>query len=269
MRAWIRLGAFLIAVAAPAAGGAQTISAEVMKVLTRGMMTMAGDNYDLTVGALPKTFPSDLVPAGGEAVASTTSASMQVAVIALPGSEDTVRSAHARALHDAGWVPAGPSPRGFSMTGSDGAQVCKEFSHVNVLYSPKSDGGTYVRIGVQTDTRRRCAPRTDPFFSDVPIPSLRHPDGVRGTGGGSGGNADGYYSATRVASTLSSARLAAHYGHQMVSAGWTEVARLGDDQVVMVRYRVTTKAGESVVAVLLITAVEGYADLFLRITRGR
>jgi hypothetical protein len=251
----------------PSAAPAQTISAEVMQVLTRGPLSTPGGNYDLTVGAVPKNFPAELIPAGSTPVASTDSPSMRVALVEVPAAEEAARITFARALNDAGWLSPMPAVRGFSMASTVTLQLCKEFDHVNVQYVPKADRGTYVRISLQHDPRRRCSPRAEAFFTDVPIPALRHPEGARAYGASGGGSSDGYHTGARIDTSMTAAALAAHYHPQVVAAGWEQVTRLADPDLVVVRYTARLKTGEILTAVLTVSTGPGTADLFLRITR--
>jgi hypothetical protein len=268
MRTLLAIGCWVGLTVVPAS--AQTISSEVMKILTRGSLSGMGENYDLTVGAVPEGFPAALIPAGAKPVAATVSPSTTTVVVEVPGLPATVQATHRKAVTTAGWLNSSPMQRGFTTMSTIADQVCREFEHANLQYAPAATGSTYIRIGLNRDPRRRCVARPDAFFSDVNIPSLQHPEGVRATGAGASGGADSFSATTQVETSWRPDALADHYGRQLVAAGWRETARLSDDGFIVIRYVLpssTPAVGEIVAGMLVITPLEKRVDLFLRVTR--
>jgi hypothetical protein len=249
---------------------AQTISSDVMKILTRGSLSGMGENYDLTVGAVPEGFPAALLPSGAKPVAATVSPTTTTVVVEVSGSPASVQATHRKTVATAGWLNSSPMQRGFTTSTTIADQVCREFEHANLQYAPAATGSTYIRIGLNRDRRRRCVARPDSFFSDVNIPSLQHPEGVRATGAGANGGADSFSASTQIETSLRPDALADHYGRQLVAAGWRETARLSDDGFIVVRYVIpssTPAAGEVIAGMLVITPLDKRVDLFLRVTR--
>lgn len=249
---------------------AQTISSDVMKMLTRGSLSGLNENYDLTVGALPGGFPAALIPAGATPVAATVSPSTTTVVVEMSGAPAAVQAVHRKAVTTAGWLNSSPAQRGFTMSSNIADQVCREFEHANLQYAPAATGGTYIRIGLTRDPRRRCVARPDMFFSDVNIPSLQHPEGARASGGNAGGSSDSFSAGAQVETTLRPEALADHYGRQLLAAGWRETARLADDGFIVIRYSLPSSsptAGEIIAGMFVITPLDKRFDLFMRVTR--
>jgi len=268
MRTLLAIGCCVALTGVTPAG--QTISSDVMKILTRGSLSGMGENYDLTVGALPEGFPAGLIPSEAKPVAATVSPSTTTVVIEMTGSAAAVQASHRKAVSEAGWLNSMPVQRGFTGNPNLADQVCREFEHANVQYAAAATGGTYIRIGLTRDPRRRCVARPDVFFSDVNIPSLQHPEGVRATGGGSGGSTDNFSASTQIETTLRPAALADHYARQLTAAGWRETSRFSDDGFIVIGYSLpstTPAAGEIIAGMFVITPLDKRVDLFLRVTR--
>jgi hypothetical protein len=249
---------------------AQTISSDVMKILTRGSLSAMSENYDLTVGALPEGFPAALIPSGAKPVAATVSPSTTTVVVEMTGSTPAVQALHRKTVAEAGWLNSMPAQRGFTSSSNLADQVCREFDHANVQYVASGTGGTYIRIGLTRDPRRRCVARPDVFFSDVNIPTLQHPEGVRTSGGGSGGSTDNFSASTQIETTLRPEALADHYARQLTAAGWRETSRFSDDGFIVIGYALpssTPVAGEIIAGMFVVTPLDKRVDLFMRVTR--
>jgi hypothetical protein len=190
----------------------------------------ASERSRYTVGVVPPNWPADLVPAPPvTVVGGMFSGNQRIAVFVDSTTRHPLESLR-RQLETTGWArPRTELLQGFiSGFQEDEARVgflCRDSVRA-LLASTRSTGGlTYVRVGLETMRGEPCVPRTRAAVLDAPtlrLPLLFAPPGIRTTGGESGSTGRTTIASTRLAdSTISAATLLAHYGAQLVKAGWT------------------------------------------------
>lgn len=239
---------------------AQSVSKELLNLLTRGVGMGPNDNYDLRIGA-PPSFPRELLPRGVTPAASTVAERMIVVVAEAPGLTGRDLSQHERDLAAAGWSSmSSMGMRGLvSSNSTPSSNFCKGDQHATISYGQRTAGGLNLRVAVTTDPRRMCAgsgPRMMSNFADVELPNLTPPAETRTLMSGSSGGTDRYDQNIRLDTKLTPDAVVKHYGDQLEAAGWKREAQAGGAGVALARFTVlsaTTK--ETVVAVVVAAAL--------------
>ena len=243
-------------------------------VLRTGPLSrVPGERADI-VNILPEAFPKELLPEGAVLVTGAVSPSLTVVVASLP-KEPTFYSWRLQwALEDRGWISSTPSRGGFTPAGSSAPfmMVCRgaDFAEFGVFTQP--DGGRLLRISIGPDGRRGCTPRGFGSTSDLPIPVVVLPPGVRPLGSGGGGSMDDWETRARLETTLAPTTLSADFAKQLEADGWTRQGpTVGDDVMQVTRLQHRTRAGDPVTALLLVTRLgdSGAIDAVIRFVRHK
>jgi len=243
--------------------------------------------------AMPENFPGDLLPAGSKFIAGSSAPSLVVLVVEVPPAVIAEPWRYQWSLEDRGWISWTPGRFGFApvSTGAAGrivgvpgltnagmsVQVCKGQEFADISLWRLAEGPRYLRPAVGPDARRSCAARPFGAFTDVPLPSLEVPIGVRTNGSGGGGGLDDTEARTRL--DLSSApagtspeTLAKEFVRQMQTAGWTlEGGPSGDGVMTAARMSGKSRAGDPVTALVVVTALTDtpFVDAVVRVVRNK
>ncbi len=175
-------------------------------------------------------------------------------------------------MEDAGWLTVTPARSGFTTGGPTATTVCRGAAFATFSSPVKIGDDRLIRVVAGPNTQRSCAAAGGSRFGDVPIPALQLPPGARTMGGGGSGGADDFESRARLQTTLGIAALAAVLLPQMTAAGWTVAGpTAGDAAVSITRLTATSKAGDPVTALLLLTALgdTDSVDAVLRVVRNK
>src|ERR1700741_799888 len=122
--------------------------------------------------------------------------------------------------------------------------------------------------GQRTDPR--CARDFPASQDELPIASLRAPDGAVAWNGGSGGGGDSWQASTRLQTALSAAQLMDHYAAQLRQAGWTTQAPARDGSVLSLSAERSGRKGRPWRALLAVTELDAPSqyDLIIRFVGG-
>lgn len=240
---------------------AQSISKELVNLLTRGIGMGPNDNYELRIGA-PPSFPRELLPRGVMPAASTVAERMTVVVAEAPGLAGRDLSQYERDLVAAGWMNmSSMASRGLVMNNmSPSSSFCKGDQHASISYSARTEGGLNLRVALTTDPRRGCTPagtRPMSFFADVDLPNLNPPEGTRTMGSGSGSSTDRYDQNIRLETKLTPEAVVKHYGDQLANGGWKREAHTTAAGVALARFSTVSTTKETVIGVLIATQLPG------------
>jgi hypothetical protein len=249
-----------------------------MAVLSRGPGAATG-TYDLLVGPPPATFPAVLLPPGTRPDATALAEGSTTVVGTQPSLSASDLHDQLPRLLEAGWWTIGPRARGFVVQPSGSPlTVCRDHEFATLAFVAREAGGVYVRATVRTDPRQSCVARPDFSFPDVNIPVLSPPADARVVGGGgSGGSADEMYSRSRLETTATPRSVSEHYLPQFERAGWRVDGRTDEGVALSVtRFSTTSKIGDAITGLLLVTRLAGTDDLDLimhvvrnQMSRGR
>lgn len=273
----VLVGAVVLLPREPAAQGGQGAAAqasEVMALLRSGPLTsVPGDRY-LIVQGVPESFPKELLPDGAAPNLSAVSASLTVVVAAIKADVPFERNRYEWTLESAGWISSASPMRGFtpSSQGLPQVRLCKGQDFATILYRTTADGERLIRVALGKEPLRSCAPMGTRPFSDVPMPILSLPPGVRQVSGGAGGGADETSSRARLETRLTVEALAAHFIPQFQDAGWKlESGPMTDDVMSVTRFLGASRAGDPITAQLILTAFPGtpYVDAVARFVRHK
>jgi len=255
-------------------GGASSerVSREVMALLMSGPGMTSG-NFELRVGAVPDGFPADLLPPGTTIEASAIAAGATTVVGANPSLVLSDLFMQVPRMTAAGWSNVGPPMRGFmNRPAGMGLSLCRNQEFAQVTFTPREAGGVYARVTIRNEPRQTCGSRPDFNFPDVTIPVLVAPaDATVVGGGGGGGSLDEMHSRSRIETASPLRAVMAHYVAQIERAGWTESGRATQgNEMAVTRFRTTSRLGDEVTAVLLITRLGTgrQLDLLLSIARN-
>lgn len=270
-RAWVLVLTCTVSLAHSAVDvtAQQTLSAEMRRLVMRP----GSDPIDPKPGPPPADFPKEVLPRGTVPVASGTSGIHTIVVGTLANRQSGWRNELVSSVASFGWISQMPPQAGFVMGSSDNASICKGTDFVDVSLLTAADGGTNVRATLTRDPRRVCASRgagSTMSFADVTFPVLEPPPGAKMSGGGGGGSSSEWTSHALLTSELPMASLADHYRRQIIDAGWTEDgAPAIFDNAMVIRFKVTSKLGPVLPAMLVINAFEekNQFDAFIRLTR--
>jgi hypothetical protein len=223
------------AVPCSAQGGGNDVPRELVQALLFPVALRGQPDPDIAVGRLPEEIPASLVPSharvvgglGGSAVLTMAQAPAE----AIAGWRAQLEREGWRPLRDPSTGP-GPDTPGFVLCGPDRVLL-------GAWAAPLAQGGSELQVRVMRGepahsfcTREpRPAVSDDPApgaperarraLEDVPVPTLRTPDGAQGLGMGASRSADRYDADGRLCTTRSSAEIAADYVAQLRQTGWS------------------------------------------------
>ena len=227
---------------------------------------------------VPDLFPKELIPEGATIGAIAASASTTVVVSAVKAGLPFDQFHFRWKLEDVGWTSLTPGGQGFVMANAYGGAgrapvtYCRGSDFVTWIHVTSANGDNLVRASVGKEPQRSCAPLGMASFSDVPIPPLELPVGVRFNGSSGGGGFEYTESHARLNTTMSAAALAAPVVAQLKAAGWRVESGPSDDGVMSVtRLTVASKAGDPVTGQLIFTVFEGTGtvDALFRAVRNK
>ena len=251
----------------------QTMSSELRMLLVRSGPPGA-EAGEPRPGPPPADFPQEVLPRGTTPVGSVTSGNRTIVVGTMSSRPAGWRADFLSTVSDAGWLSQMPAQVGFVMSSQvDGTSICKGTTFVDVSLMQASGGATNVRATVTRDPRRQCASRgagSTMSFADVMFPVLEPPPGAKSASGGGGGSSADWTSHLQLTTELPLAAIADHYRRQIIDAGWAEDgAPAIFDNAIIVRFKVPSKLGPALPAMLVVSAFEHARqyDLFLRLTR--
>lgn len=195
----------------------------------------AGGNYAsvssrYVVGALPPGWPAELVPAPPVIVSGGMLTGDRRYAVFVDSSARHPVDALRRQLETAGWTRPPTEPaQGFNVgfQEDDGRYGfwCRDSVRATLASTRGVDSTTFVRVGLETLHGNPCVPRRQRDMMEHPtlrLPVLLPPPGIHSVGGGGGSGGNAMNANTRlVDSTTSAAAMLAHYGAQLVKAGWT------------------------------------------------
>ncbi len=251
----------------------ETVSREVMTLLMTGPGMTSGQ-FELRVGAAPETFPAELLPPGTAIEASASAPGTATVVGANASLTISDLTAQLPRVAAAGWSNAGPPIRGFvSRAASMALAVCRNQEFAVIGFATREAGGVYARVTVRQEPRQVCGSRPDFNFPDVTIPVLvAPPDATIAGGGGSGGGVNDLHSRSHIETAAPLHTVMEHYVTQVERAGWTESGRLTQgNEIAVTRFRTTSRLGDAVTAVLVITRLGtgNGLDLMLHVVRDQ
>jgi hypothetical protein len=256
--------------------GANISSNDATAVLRRGPLSRVPGEAVTIQSTMPEKFPKDLLPEGSEVLAASVSASLSVVVATVPSKDTFEFTKYQWKLEELGWTNTGGTRFGFTMSGMGGGiplAVCRsggEFAQISLVTVPS--GARLIRIGVGPEAQRSCAPVGMRTFSDVPLPMLELPASVRSTGGGGGGGTDDTEARARLETAMSSESLATNFIGQMKSGGWRlESGPTTDGVMTVARMSITSRAGDPVTAMVIVTTLSGtpFVDAVIRVVRNK
>ncbi|MEP6617678.1 MAG: hypothetical protein ABJE47_00125 [bacterium] len=219
-----------------------SIPAGLANALMAGNRNGPLDNAHFVVGGLPTGWPEALRPAAPARVeGGLNGGTAMVAVFS-----DTARrflETYLRRIEGAGWAPPPLPPQsGFQSFGFQSNNnffgsyglFCHDSAGVTAVAVPGAAVGAFVHVTYRF--REPGCNRQMIMQSAMPkqlvVPILIAPSTSRSQGGGSSGGGDEISVRTRlVDSTLSAEAVAAHYGKQLVSAGWKRIDAVSKGQV--------------------------------------
>jgi hypothetical protein len=244
---------------------------------------------DIRVGKAPDDIPPELVPPGLQVLGSMTQFENSVIVFAAPQPPDSAIALIEAGLLGSGWTKP-PLPQSRPRSGfvpandlSGGFErpdfVCHGDAFAQLTGSYRRSGGSIVKISYNRGARySACKVPTDVAgyrnpMDDVPIPTLRAPEGSITTNGGTGmsGGMNSWTISTQLSTKLKSSDVVAHYDKQMIAAGWTSLTVGAADNVAVHNYRKKDEKGRTWTATLLAVAVPESTDqdVSLRLSQGR
>lgn len=286
MRKWIALiVALLIAmpVMAQDEGGVEIIGgddAEGMKaLLARALMPgYAGLQQGGTVyvGSLPDDFalpvPDDVTVIGG-VVYSATQMPTQI-YLQTPLSTQEVRDFYTASFTAPDWrspsIPSGGS--GFVTAQVDSLSFCNDTdnSFVSIFSQPNGDQ-TDVTLYYQPDlpSSSQCSPQVaGQYTGQSLIPSLVAPAGAMQSSSSGGGSSDQWYTGTQLTTSLTADELAAHYGDQLQTAGWTQIDQTSADPVATSIWSLSDEEGNPWTGILIIIQGSEQTNAMLQVARA-
>lgn len=243
-------------------------------MLRSGLLTSGpNETYEMRQGA-PDTFPKDLLPDGAIPELSSISSSFTVVVATINAGKPFDRIRFEWKLEDAGWISKTTSARGFSGAQESGeVRFCRGGDLATFQFRTVLNGDRLVRVSLGKEPERFCPPVSGrQSFSDVPVPVLMLPPGVRSTGMGGRTAVDDTSSYSRFATTMTVDALASHFVPQFKDAGWkVESGPTSDGVMSVTRFSGVSRAGDPVTGQLVITAVTGtpYVDAMARFVRHK
>jgi hypothetical protein len=244
-------------------------------------------NLDLRVGRAPDGLPAELIPAGARIVGSVNRFEGTLTVVVVPTHPDSALIGLGNRLVGAGWQrpqPFMPRPAGTGggfVVGASGSgspdfpdMYCRGRDYAALFASYRRAGETLVKINYTPNAMSSPCRRDETgrvyrgMMDDAPVPTLYAPDGARSTGGGRSSGSDGVHLTTHLITSLDATKLAAHYGTQMIAAGWTLVNEGAGDWFAARLFRKEDK-GVAWYGGLIVTArPDGYdRDVVLQLTR--
>jgi hypothetical protein len=253
--------------------GASAFASDPTTFLRTGPLTrMPGEPYEI-LQSLPPEFPLALLPEGAVPNVAAVSSSLTIVVATVKSDKPFDATQFAWKLEDSGWINTSPGMRGFSMgTGAPMLSVCRGGDFANYSFRTAANGDRMVRVSIGKEPTRSCAPMGMRPFSDVPLPILTLPPGVRSTGGGGGGGLDDTSTRARLETTMTVDQLAAHLIPQFKEAGWKlEAGPTSDGTMSVTRFIGASRAGDPVTGQLILTAFPGtpYVDALARYVRHK
>jgi hypothetical protein len=253
--------------------GASAFATDPATFLRSGPLTrMPGEPYEI-LQSLPPEFPLALLPDGAVPNVAAVSSSLTIVVATVKSDKALDVTQFGWKLEDAGWLNTSPGMRGFLMgMGGPMLSVCRGGDFVNYAFRTAANGDRMVRVSIGKEPTRSCAPMGMRPFSDVPIPILSLPAGVRSSGGGSSGGLDDTSTRSRLETTLSVDQLAAHLVPQFKEAGWkVENGPTSDGTMSVTRFIGASRAGDAVTGQLILTAFPGtpFVDALARFVRHK
>lgn len=223
---------------------AQAIPAPLVTALINDRGAVVRPSPAYVVGELPKRYPASLVPSGPVTiVGGMTNGDEIVAVFA-----DSTRRLSA-VLEDlfraAGFVRPAPAPgTGFFPSSGPNRYFCRD--SVNVSAEPLTGAErNFVRVNYEVQRgRRTCGFPSAPLpRTELRVPALTPPPGVR-VGSSHAGGSPGVSSSTELfGAALEPSAIMAHYAAQLTSAGWVASAPAIGERVAVQFFRAKDDSG--------------------------
>ncbi len=206
------------------------------------------------VGEAPTGFPAALIPRHPVSVIGGMKVGDQLIVV-LSDSTRRLAAVYEQLLLDSGWTrPPAPRASGFTSASGPYSFFCRDSTMVSPepLMGPSRD---FIRVTYQVrHGSGYCA-----GFGEAPtppgelvLPALLPPKGLTVTSGGGGSGGNGVNArAQLVGQTMTVNDVLAHYGKQLVAAGWTAGAPGIGDRVAVQRLEAHDQSGAAWTGVLL------------------
>lgn len=253
--------------------GASALASDAQQFLRNGPLSRVPGEPTEMLQSLPGSFPLALIPEGAIPTAASVSPSITVVVATFkPGMFRPFNLSDFRSkLEQAGWISGGPITGGF-MPATASLTVCRADDFASYQFRDASNGDRLVRVSLAKEPARPCNPRPVQMFSDVEMPPLTPPPGARRLGAGGSFSQDEASTRTRIETSLTLEELVSYFLKQFAQAGWkVEAGPIGDGTMSLTRLSGASRAGEPVIAQLLVTMLPGtqYVDLMARFLRQK
>lgn len=251
--------------------GASALANDAQQFLRSGPLSRVPGESTEVLQSLPPNFPLALIPEGAIPTAASVSPSMTVVVATVKaGLPFNVPDLRAK-LERAGWFNSGPITGGF-MPATTLLAVCRADEFASYQFRDASNGDRLIRVSLSKESGRSCVSRPLQLFSDVEMPPLTPPPGARRLGAGGSFSADEASTRTRIETSLTLEELVSYFLKLFTQAGWkVEAGPIGDGTMSLTRLSGASRAGEPVIAQLLVTMLPGtqYVDLMARFLRQK